>query len=173
MAASGAVALRPQQAAELEAAKKRARDAFLIFEHREGSRLVDGKEIATVIRSLGINPTGPQCDQLLEEVRNEDGSPLITLDRFESVMAQALVEKSKTEFQRDDYHRLMRAFRAFDPEKRGWINADYLKNLMLTRGEQFTPDEVNHMLSVAVDEDTGRIYYEDYAMLLATDGRDI
>lgn len=163
---------RQAQAAELEAAKKRAREAFLIFEHREGSRLVEGKDIPTIIRSLGINPTGAQCEVLMNDARNEDGSALFSVERFENVMAQALVER-KSEFQRDDYHRLLRAFRAFDPDKRGWINADVLKNLMLTRGEPYSSEEVNHMLSVAVDEDTGKIYYEDYAMLLATDGRDI
>eukprot|EP00873_Tetraselmis_striata_P006582 jgi/Tetstr1/426846/TSEL_017060.t1 len=169
---AGIVPLRPQQAAELEATKKRVREAFLTFEHREGSKLVDSKEIATVIRSMGINPSSAQCDLILSEIRNEDGTPLITLDKFESVMTRYLMEK-KSELQRDDYHRLLRAFKFFDPEKRGWIPADYLKNLMLTKGEVFSSDEVNHMLSAAVDEDTGRIYYEDYAMLLATDGRDI
>ena len=164
--------LRQAQAAELEAARKRAREAFLVFEHREGSRLVDSKELPTVIRSLGINPSNVQCDAILSDVKNEDGSALISVERFENIMAQALVEK-KTEFQRDDYHRLIRAFRAFDTDQKGWINADLMKNLMLSRGDQFTADEVNHLLSVAVDEDTGKIYYEDYAMLLATDGRDI
>ena len=166
------LALRQTQAAELEAAKKRAREAFLIFEHREGSKLVDSKEIPTVIRSLGINPTGEQCDILLGEMKNEDGTPLITVERFEVVMAQALVEKQK-EYQRDDYHRLMRAFRAFDPDKKGWLNTEQWKKIMIAKGEPLNQNELDHLLSVAVDEDTGRIYYEDYAMLLATDGRDI
>uniref|UniRef100_A0A061RCU6 Ef-hand calcium-binding domain-containing protein 2 n=1 Tax=Tetraselmis sp. GSL018 TaxID=582737 RepID=A0A061RCU6_9CHLO len=166
------VTARQAQAAELETARRRAREAFLIFEHREGSKLVDVKEIPTVIRSLGINPTSEQCEMLVNDVRNEDGSPLVAVEKFESIMGQALVD-TRTELRRDDYHRLLRAFRAFDPEKKGWINADFLKNLMLTRAEQFTADEVNHMLSVSVDEDTGKIFYEDYAMLLATDGRDI
>mmetsp|Transcript_7787 Transcript_7787/g.22162 ORF Transcript_7787/g.22162 Transcript_7787/m.22162 type:complete len:170 (-) Transcript_7787:68-577(-) len=164
--------LRQAQAAELEAAKKRARDAFLVFEHREGSRLVDAKELPTVIRSLGINPSNAQCDAILNDMKNEDGSALISIERFENVMAHALVEK-QAEFHRDDYHRLVRAFRAFDTDQKGWINADLLKNLLLSRGDQFSADEVNHFLSVAVDEDTGKIYYEDYAMALATDGRDI
>lgn len=67
----------------------------------------------------------------------------------------------------------MRAFRAFDPEGKGYIDGDYLKNLLMTRGDSFRPKEAQEMLvAAAVDEATGHIYYEDFAALLANDGRE-
>ena len=33
----------------------------------------------------------------------------------------------------------MRAFRAFDPEDKGYIDGEYLKNMLMTRGDSFRP----------------------------------
>lgn len=65
----------------------------------------------------------------------------------------------------------MRAFRAFDPEGKGYIEGEYLKNILMTRGDSFRPKEAQEMLAAAVEESSGRIYYEDFAALLANDGR--
>ena len=59
---------------------------------------------------------------------------------------------------RDDLFTLIRAFRAFDPDGKGYIDADQLKMIMTSRGENFTEDEANSMLLYAADEN-GRIYY--------------
>ena len=75
------------------------------------------------------------------------------------------------EYTRDSEEKIMRAFRAFDPEGKGYIDGEYLKNLLMTRGDSFRPKEAQEMLAVAVDEGTGHIYYEDFAKLLAEDGR--
>ena len=39
---------------------------------------------------------------------------------------------------------------------------------MTTMGEKFSADEVQEMMSVAVDTD-GKVHYEDFAELLAAD----
>lgn len=77
----------------------------------------------------------------------------------------------KEEYTRDNEEKIMRAFRAFDPEGKGYIEGEYLKNILMTRGDSFRPKEAQEMLAAAVEESSGRIYYEDFAALLANDGR--
>mmetsp|Transcript_30648 Transcript_30648/g.97869 ORF Transcript_30648/g.97869 Transcript_30648/m.97869 type:complete len:123 (+) Transcript_30648:477-845(+) len=122
---------------------------------------------------MGLNPTQDQLRYFIEEVRGEDStSGLVEYDRFEKVIVKALTDR-KGEFLRDSETKLMRAFRAFDPENKGYIDGENLKNLLMTQGDAFRPEEATEMLSAAVDENTGYIYYEDFAGLLANDGRDL
>jgi Ca2+-binding EF-hand superfamily protein len=124
------------------------------------------------------------------------------------------------DFMRDSFHTVMRAFRAFDAEGKGFIEVDVLKQIMgevrnskeepcfililsyviidsraaaltvtaatalltlsslhiLTNSqgdEALSDQEVEEMIASCIDDGTGRIYYEDYAYLLAMDGRDM
>eukprot|EP01065_Artemidia_motanka_P022985 TRINITY_DN2728_c4_g1_i1.p2 TRINITY_DN2728_c4_g1~~TRINITY_DN2728_c4_g1_i1.p2 ORF type:complete len:325 (+),score=129.32 TRINITY_DN2728_c4_g1_i1:83-976(+) len=70
---------------------------------------------------------------------------------------------------RDSEERILKAFETLDPERRGYIDSEYLKELMTSRGEKFTNEEVLEMLNAAADPETGYIKYDDYAPILATD----
>ena len=89
--------------------------------------------------------------------------------------------------------RNVQAFQSLDSDKKGYLEAEYFKNLMSRRalhppnllsrtlhlsialnlvcfcshGEKFSQEELEEMLAAAVDVETGRIYYEDFAELLA------
>lgn len=89
--------------------------------------------------------------------------------------------------------RNMQAFQSLDSDKKGYLEAEYFKNLMsrcalhppnlisrtlhlsstlnlvcfCSHGEKFSQEELEEMLAAAVDVETGRIYYEDFAELLA------
>eukprot|EP00955_Chlamydomonas_euryale_P049089 354173-Chlamydomonas_euryale.AAC.8 len=62
---------------------------------------------------------------------------------------------------RDDYHTLLRAFRAFDPDGKGFIMAEQLKAALGTKGEALSEDEANKMLAFAADDD-GKIFCESW-----------
>jgi len=64
--------------------------------------------------------------------------------RLQVVSAFAL--SNKNDLIRDDYHNLMRAFRALDPEKKGYIDAELFGSLMSARGEAFSAQETGTML---------------------------
>ncbi len=65
--------------------------------------------------------------------------------------------------------RIFGRFLALDVEKKGYIEADQLQLLITTYKEKFSPEEVKDMMAVAVDAEQGKIFYEDYAELLAAD----
>ena len=80
--------------------------------------------------------------------------------------------EQKEHLMRDDYQRLLRAFRALDAEGNGYLEMDILREIMSSQGEPLNEEDISSMMAVACDSD-GRIHYEDYAHLLATDGRKI
>ncbi|KAJ9513463.1 hypothetical protein QJQ45_006026 [Haematococcus lacustris] len=151
----------------VEAAKKRLREAAILFEHKEGSRMVDIKDIGTLVRSLGVNPTGMQINLLVDELATvnaeaDNGAPsLLSLKTVETVLSKFLLTSGNVI--RDDYHTLIRAFRAFDMEGNGFIEAEQMKLMLSSRGEPMTEEETAKMLSYAADEN-GRIYYVGVAV---------
>ncbi|GIL86092.1 hypothetical protein Vretimale_13887 [Volvox reticuliferus] len=158
-----------------EKIRGRVRESFILFEHKEGSRLVDFKDVPTAIRSCGVNPTSVQLNLILDQLAalnaESEATGLVNMENFEIVVSNFLIQQEAS-LLRDDYHTLLRAFRAFDPEGRGFIEAETLRTLLSGRGEPMTEEELNRMMVVAGDEQ-GRVWYEDYAQRLANDGRTI
>uniref|UniRef100_A0A7R9VK45 EF-hand domain-containing protein n=1 Tax=Chlamydomonas euryale TaxID=1486919 RepID=A0A7R9VK45_9CHLO len=156
-----------------DAMRRRVRDTVVLLEHKEGSRMVDVREIGTLVRVLGVNPTGVQVAGLVEQLNGmvNEGDVLMPLSYVEQVVTAFMVAQEAALF-RDDYHTLLRAFRAFDPDGKGFIMAEQLKAALGTKGEALSEDEANKMLAFAADDD-GKIFYEDYAAKMAKDGRSI
>mmetsp|Transcript_15607 Transcript_15607/g.21577 ORF Transcript_15607/g.21577 Transcript_15607/m.21577 type:complete len:169 (+) Transcript_15607:208-714(+) len=158
---------------QLEAVRRRIKDAFSLFEleTKDKRGMVDEREIPTIIRSLGVNPTQDQLRDLITEIRGEENTTgCVEYDRFEKVIIRILTDEV-TNYKRDNEEKILRAFRAFDPENKGYIDGEFLKNTLMSRGDTFRPEEVIELLGVACDESTGNIHYEDYAEILANDGR--
>eukprot|EP00899_Mesostigma_viride_P004464 jgi/Mesvir1/14018/Mv11906-RA.1 len=156
----------------IELKKKKIRDAFLLFEHKDKKNATDEREIPTIVRYLGLNPTSEQLERILAESKTpESTSGLIDYYRFEDVMVEILMHEDKA-YARDNEERLMRAFRALDPDGKGYISGEHLKDLMMTKGDPFQTEEAAEFLHMAVDEATGLVYYEDIVELLANDGKE-
>lgn len=51
--------------------KTKAHDVLISFEHKEGSRMVDIKELGTIMRALGVNPTPTHISHLTEVWRHQ------------------------------------------------------------------------------------------------------
>lgn len=166
------------RAEQLTDAKRRVKEAFIVFETKEGSRLANTKDIATIVRSLGVNPTTNQLQTLLDQItaatpadQSSNAASTVALENCEDIIANWLLD-AKDSLQRDDYHTLLRSFQALDPDRKGYIDAEQLKAVLTTLEDGLTVEEVNNMISAAAD-DHGRVLYQEYALRLATDGREI
>eukprot|EP00241_Pyramimonas_parkeae_P007903 CAMPEP_0114248258 /NCGR_PEP_ID=MMETSP0058-20121206/13476_1 /TAXON_ID=36894 /ORGANISM="Pyramimonas parkeae, CCMP726" /LENGTH=169 /DNA_ID=CAMNT_0001361651 /DNA_START=168 /DNA_END=677 /DNA_ORIENTATION=- len=165
--------MAPPTFEQLEAIRRRIKDAFSLFEleTKDKRGMVDEREIPTIIRSLGINPSQDQLRDLITEIRGEENTTgCVEYERFEKLIMRVFTDEAAN-YKRDNEEKILRAFRAFDPENKGYIDGEFLKNTLMTRGDAFRPEEVTELLGVSCDEQTGHIYYEDYAELLASDGR--
>ena len=53
---------------ELEQTKSHVRDSVSLLEQKDGSKLVDMADIGTLVRSLGVNPTGVQINIIMDQL---------------------------------------------------------------------------------------------------------
>lgn len=194
-----------QKAQQLEQAAKQARDAFRIYENPRGSKTCDACKVPDMVRAMGLNPSSEQLAALQERLaappptrRSGSGNGTVgtapgevTIDRFEAV-ASTFVHEYRKELARDDFHTLMRAFRALDPEGRGYLDAAQLRAALCSsggagdaggagggvEGERLTVQELEAMLEAAGvgaagegGGNAGKLRIEEYAYRLAMDGR--
>jgi len=151
--------------------KDRMLSAFKLFESDRTTGLCDVREIGTIVRSLGLNPTEGQLGKMIESMEDAESSGYIHYDRFAAVMGPVLLT---WEFQgqimvRDSEDRILAAFRALDKDRKGYIDSDQLKEMMTTMGEKLNNEEVLEMINAAADPESGNIKYDDYAPILALD----
>ena len=62
----------------------------------------------------------------------EDDTALVPYDIFQQAVVPWLLHNEKA-LKRDNYHTIMRALRAFDPEGKGWIDSQVLKASLTTK----------------------------------------
>lgn len=164
---------------DISSVKLRAKAAFSLVElqTKETRGKCDEREIPMLCRTLGLNPTQEQLLAIVEELRGvgADGSANATgyveYQHFEDVMLDLLTAR-RGEFARDNEQTIARAFRAFDPHGHGFVEAEHLKKLLTTRGDAFDDAEVEAMMEAALEPGSNeKIYYDDFAAILASDGR--
>ena len=64
---------------------------------------------------------------------------------------------------------LLRAFEVLDPAKRGFLTKDELVKYMTEEGEPFSQEEMEEMLSAAIDPESNTINYRDYITMMVVD----
>ncbi|CAH6789571.1 Efcab2 [Phodopus roborovskii] len=64
---------------------------------------------------------------------------------------------------------LLRAFEVLDPAKRGFLTKEELVKYMTEEGEPFSQEEMEEMLSAAIDPESNAINYRDYITMMVID----
>ena len=78
-------------------------------------------------------------------------------------MLEAL--KSK-EFEPAPAEHLLAAFKLLDPDGKGYIQEDVLRNLLTTKGIKFEAEQYKDFKTYAIDKTGQYFYYEDYVAKL-------
>jgi len=92
-----------EQLEQLEALKKNVKSVFQLveLETKDKRGMCDEREIPTIVRSLGLNPSQEQLRDIITELRGEDSlSGYVEFERFEKVMMRVLTEQ-QNDFTRD------------------------------------------------------------------------
>ncbi|XP_022081065.1 calmodulin-like [Acanthaster planci] len=142
--------LTEQQVAEI-------REAFKRFD-TNGDNTIDSKELATVMKSLGHNPTEAQLQATMQEV-DLDGNGRIEFSEFRKMMARRMRLKSTEQKIRD-------AFNVFDKNGDGYISAEELNEVMLNLGEKLTEAEINAMIQEVDTDADGKVNYNEFIKVL-------
>ncbi|KAF2608482.1 hypothetical protein F2Q68_00045948 [Brassica cretica] len=133
------------------------KEAFSLFD-KDGDGCITTKELGTVMRSLGQNPTEAELQDMINEV-DADGNGTIDFPEFLNLMAKKMKDT-------DSEEELKEAFRVFDKDQNGFISAAELRHVMTNLGEKLTDEEVDEMVREADVDGDGQIHYEEFVKIM-------
>ncbi|KNE55575.1 calmodulin [Allomyces macrogynus ATCC 38327] len=133
------------------------KEAFSLFD-KDGDGTITTKELGTVMRSLGQNPTEAELQDMINEV-DADGNGTIDFPEFLTMMARKMKDS-------DSEEEIKEAFKVFDKDGNGYISAAELRHVMTNLGEKLSEDEVDEMIREADVDGDGQINYEEFVKMM-------
>ena len=99
--------------------------------HTDGDGTITTKELGTVMRSLGQNPTEAELQDMINEV-DVDRNGTIDFPEFLTMMARKMRDT-------DSEEEIKEAFKVFDKDGNGYISAAELRHVMTNLGASSSP----------------------------------
>ncbi|XP_051577402.1 myosin regulatory light chain 2, smooth muscle minor isoform-like [Xyrauchen texanus] len=135
------------------------KEAFnMIDQNRDG--FVDKEDLHDMLASLGKNP----ADDYLEAMMTEAPGP-INFTMFLTMFGEKLNGTDPEEVIRN-------AFACFDEEGTGFIQEDYLRELLTTMGDRFTEEEVDELFREAPIDKKSNFNYVEFTRILKHGAKD-
>ncbi|XP_060135742.1 calmodulin-like protein 5 [Zootoca vivipara] len=134
------------------------KEAFLIFD-KDGDGAITTKELGTVMRSLGQNPTEAELKEMIDKL-DADGNGTVDFPEFLSLMARKIQNS-------DGEEEIRNAFRVFDKDGNGYVSAAELRHIMTNLGEKLTDEEVEDMIKEADVDGDGQVNYEEFLRIMS------
>ena len=103
-----------------------AADGVYVCARTDGDGTITTKELGTVMRSLGQNPTEAELQDMINEV-DADGNGTIDFPEFLTMMARKMRDT-------DSEEEIKEAFKVFDKDGNGYISAAELRHVMTNLG---------------------------------------
>ncbi|XP_052010115.1 dynein regulatory complex protein 8 [Xyrauchen texanus] len=144
---------------------KKIGKAFDVFDH-ESNKTVDVREIGTIIRSLGCFPSEAELHDIIAELEEDEPTGFVRFEKFLPNMTKILLERKFRPIRED---LLLQAFEVIDQQKKGHLEPEELTKYLTQEGEPFTQEEMEEMLSAAVDPDKNVIFYKDFVSMMIFD----
>ena len=125
---------------------------------QDGSGTISTKELLGVMRSIGQNPTEDEIlNHIVEYDINGDGT--IDFDEFCEMMLKQSRDLDQTVEIRE-------AFKIFDRDGNGYIDAKELKDVVTRMGECLTAEEADEFLREADTNEDGKLDYNEFLEML-------
>lgn len=144
---------------------KQLKDIFMRFDMDSDGSLTH-LELAALLRSLGIKPTGDQLHDLLANM-DANGNGFV---EFEELVDVILPDMNEEVFVNQG--QLMEVFRSFDRDGNGYITAAELAGSMSKMGHPLTYRELSDMMQEADTNGDGVISFNEFATLMAKSAAD-
>ncbi|XP_062115041.1 probable calcium-binding protein CML15 [Humulus lupulus] len=125
-------------------------------------------ELAALLRSLGLKPSGDQIHTLLSNV-DSNGNGAI---EFEELVKAIMPDDHVNDEILVNQDQLMEVFRSFDRDGNGYITAAELAGAMAKMGQPLTYKELTEMIREADVDGDGVISFNEFATVMARSASD-
>ncbi|KAH7549286.1 hypothetical protein ACOSP7_025998 [Xanthoceras sorbifolium] len=145
---------------------KQLKDIFARFDmDSDGSLTI--LELAALLRSLGLKPSGDQIHVLLANM-DSNGNGSVEFDELVKAMLPDINETTLI-----NQEQLLEVFRAFDRDGNGFITAAELAGSMAKMGQPLTYRELTEMIKEADTDGDGVISFDEFAAAMAKTTSDL
>merc|ERR1712018_896821 len=132
-------------------------EAFTVFDKNQDGTITT-KELSTVMRSLGQNPTDAEVQDMINEV-DVDGSGAIEFPEFCVMMVKKMQET-------DTENEIREAYRVFDKERTGMIEASEMRMIFSALPDKLSAEEIDEMLTTADKDGNGAFSYDEFRLMI-------
>ncbi|XP_015883151.2 probable calcium-binding protein CML15 [Ziziphus jujuba] len=141
------------------------KDIFARFDmDSDGSLTV--LELAALLRSLGLKPSGDQIHVLLANM-DSNGNGSVEFDELVNAILPDMSEEILI-----NQEQLLEVFRSFDRDGNGYISAAELAGSMAKMGQPLTYKELTEMIKEADTDGDGVISFNEFASVMAKSASD-
>ncbi|KAL0906793.1 hypothetical protein M5K25_025315 [Dendrobium thyrsiflorum] len=144
---------------------RQLRDIFSRFDmDSDGSLTL--LELAALLRSLGLKPTGDQIHALLSSM-DANGNGTVEFEELAAAITPLMSEQALV-----NQEQLLEVFRSFDRDGNGYISAAELARSMARMGQPLTFYELTAMMREADTNGDGVISFNEFAAIMAKSAHD-
>jgi len=133
------------------------KEAFTVYD-KNNDGTITTKELSTVMRSLGQNPTDAEVQDMINEV-DMDGSGAMEFPEFCLMMIKKMSEC-------DTENEIQEAYRVFDKDRDGAIPRSELRMIFAALPERLSEEEIEEMLEAADTDGNGKIEYKEFKNMM-------
>ena len=135
--------LTPDQIADFK-------EAFSLFD-KEGKGSITAKDLETVLKQFGINPSLTELDDMIKE-QDVDGNGRVDFQEF----LEAMARKQEAEAG------LLESFQLADKDGNGLISKAEMKEFIVGQGQPLTDEEVNELFEQGDVDGDGYINFQEF-----------
>ncbi|KAF9626029.1 hypothetical protein IFM89_030697 [Coptis chinensis] len=144
---------------------KQLKDIFSRFDMDSDGSLTQ-LELAALLRSLGLKPTGDQLHVLLSNM-DSNGNGLVEFEELVDVILPDMNEEVLI-----NQEQLLEVFQSFDRDGNGYITAAELAGSMAKMGHPLTYRELTEMMREADADGDGVISFGEFANIMGRSAAD-
>lgn len=133
------------------------KEAFDLFD-KEGSGCIDVKELKVAYRALGFEPKKEELRHLIASVDTKETGKL-EFSEFLLLVCMKMAEK-------DTFEDVMKAFRLFDDDEKGFVTIQNLERVSTELGENLAEDELQEMMEFADRKGSGQVSQEEFIKVM-------